>query len=537
MMRRVALIAMLAAVPAAAQTNFPQVMPADTVYGSQFVSGPGEAIAFSVLAQRLFTNTQSGPIALANIWTNTNTFAPSTVIPAIIVNAPSNETAEASVTINKSTNGKAALEIKSALDNSGRLLSFFGPNDIANNTPAQYITTGGFLTKLFITISGTSTGTGASYDISNPTNDAFMLGIWADVPKAAQFRCNSTGNSFAGGGAILSMLNSPSTGSPLYVGADLCDGTRAFGSGSNSTFAGMDAFMGYGGPARVNMGGQDTGSPIAQTFGAYGVSAPISNNTGFLYGTVLHFAAGVPGGVAMGQTVLDISSGNENACLPGTTVSSINGGANTVTVSQYCNPYAGDTITFNGTNASTLTNQAGSTRIGLRGIPDGVVVGQTVTDSSNPTAIPGGTTISSFDTSNPPGSGGNAFIVLSAAIDGTVFNTAPGGHDTVVFSTPNTAAASFSIAGGAGTGTGAGGDMLFKVAPAGGAGSTQNSLSTALTISGTTKAATFAGTLGVPQATWADNQTCTAGQISVDANFIYVCTSANTVKRAAISAF
>lgn len=34
-------------------SNFPEVMPADTVYGSEFVSGPGIAIPFSVLAQRL----------------------------------------------------------------------------------------------------------------------------------------------------------------------------------------------------------------------------------------------------------------------------------------------------------------------------------------------------------------------------------------------------------------------------------------------------------------------------------------------------
>lgn len=44
-------------------------------------------------------------------------------------------------------------------------------------------------------------------------------------------------------------------------------------------------------------------------------------------------------------------------------------------------------------------------------------------------------------------------------------------------------------------------------------------------------------TLQIPTATWADNQTCTAGQISVDANFFYVCTASNTVKRAALSAF
>jgi lysophospholipase L1-like esterase len=45
------------------------------------------------------------------------------------------------------------------------------------------------------------------------------------------------------------------------------------------------------------------------------------------------------------------------------------------------------------------------------------------------------------------------------------------------------------------------------------------------------------GTLGLTVATWADNQTVTAGQISVDANYIYVATAANTVKRVALSSF
>lgn len=42
---------------------------------------------------------------------------------------------------------------------------------------------------------------------------------------------------------------------------------------------------------------------------------------------------------------------------------------------------------------------------------------------------------------------------------------------------------------------------------------------------------------GVRQATWADNQTCSAGQIAADASFIYICTAANTVKRVALTAF
>jgi hypothetical protein len=45
------------------------------------------------------------------------------------------------------------------------------------------------------------------------------------------------------------------------------------------------------------------------------------------------------------------------------------------------------------------------------------------------------------------------------------------------------------------------------------------------------------GSFGMAQATKADNATGTAGQIAWDANYIYVCTSANTWKRAALSTF
>ena len=54
------------------------------------------------------------------------------------------------------------------------------------------------------------------------------------------------------------------------------------------------------------------------------------------------------------------------------------------------------------------------------------------------------------------------------------------------------AAYPFTITGAQGTGTGAGGSIVFKVAPAGGSGTAQNSLQTALTID-STKLATFAG--------------------------------------------
>ena len=52
----------------------------------------------------------------------------------------------------------------------------------------------------------------------------------------------------------------------------------------------------------------------------------------------------------------------------------------------------------------------------------------------------------------------------------------------VLGGTSNTAGANFTIAGSRGTGTGAGGDIIFQTAPAGGSGTTQNTLVTTFTI-------------------------------------------------------
>jgi hypothetical protein len=52
----------------------------------------------------------------------------------------------------------------------------------------------------------------------------------------------------------------------------------------------------------------------------------------------------------------------------------------------------------------------------------------------------------------------------------------------VVGGTSNTAGVNWTFAASRGTGTGAGGDIIFQTAPAGGSGTTQNTLATAFTI-------------------------------------------------------
>jgi hypothetical protein len=68
------------------------------------------------------------------------------------------------------------------------------------------------------------------------------------------------------------------------------------------------------------------------------------------------------------------------------------------------------------------------------------------------------------------------------------------GVQSVVAGTTNTAGTNFTIKGSAGTGTGAGGSIIFQVAPAGSSGTSQNALSTALTIA-SDLSATFAGSV------------------------------------------
>jgi hypothetical protein len=48
---------------------------------------------------------------------------------------------------------------------------------------------------------------------------------------------------------------------------------------------------------------------------------------------------------------------------------------------------------------------------------------------------------------------------------------------------------------------------------------------------------TLTGNLTGPLTTWTDTQTCSAGEITWDASYLYVCTATNTVKRAALSTF
>lgn len=397
----------------------------------------------------------------------TATFTPSTVEPAVVVNGPNDLLGTAAaVTINKGTNGVSAFDIVSA-DNAGSTLRLFGPLDISPLGPAQYFNTGGFFTKLSVLVSGTSIGA----NIQFPSTDPCMIAVWADVNKGVEIRA-STLDAFTGDAASIIILNS--TGK--YVGSILWDGTIAWGSSANATFAGQDTFLGRGGVATLQLGGPDGGPAgaalVAQTLGVANVPAPFTAGQGFLYTKVLKFAANPT--TSVGQSV----TSSPPSIFGPTLVTSVDLINHTVTVDRYMVPYAGDTILFNGINGATLLTSL-TDRIGYGSLPAGVVVGQTVTDVTTPSAIPGGTTVTSIAADLLSGS---TLVQLSAQPNGALMNQPSGNVDTLQYASPNTAAADFNIVGGIGTGTGAGGKVLIKGAPAGSTGSTQNSEVTFVTV-------------------------------------------------------
>lgn len=105
-------------------------------------------------------------------------------------------------------------------------------------------------------------------------------------------------------------------------------------------------------------------------------------------------------------------------------------------------------------------------------------------------------------------------------------------HPTEPTETSNAsaAAAPLKIAGGRGTGTGTGSSVIIQTAPAGGSGSTHNALVDRLTV---TQAGEYIfHTTKTPSSA---SDTGTTGTIAWDSSFIYVCTTTDTWKRAAIA--
>lgn len=124
------------------------------------------------------------------------------------------------------------------------------------------------------------------------------------------------------------------------------------------------------------------------------------------------------------------------------------------------------------TVAATAVTAAGNATLNFNTtLPFTVFAGQTVTNSTAPTAISGGTTILSIAADRKT-------AVMSAVAAGPGVSNG----DLIVFSSPNIAGVDRYIDGSQGTGTGVGGKIHLTIASAGLTGSTQNTLVDAIII-------------------------------------------------------
>lgn len=95
----------------------------------------------------------------------------------------------ATLNVSKGAGSSSTLDLTEA-DYKGKILRVFQPSDQAHLTPTLYIDNGsGLYMRSWLTVSGTTNAmTGDSYNIVPPSNDALMIGVWADVGTGVQVR-------------------------------------------------------------------------------------------------------------------------------------------------------------------------------------------------------------------------------------------------------------------------------------------------------------------------------------------------------------
>lgn len=122
---------------------------------------------------------------------------------AVTINGPTNQVSIPALKVNKGTNSVSGLDIN--VDTSGKAMRVMTTADQVAQTPTFYIdNSGGVSMRTSLTVSGTSSGTGASYNITPPSTDPYMIGIWSDINGPA-FQLKST--AAENGGYLISALN------------------------------------------------------------------------------------------------------------------------------------------------------------------------------------------------------------------------------------------------------------------------------------------------------------------------------------------
>ena len=219
-------------------------------------------------------------------------------------------------------------------------------------------------------------------------------------------------------------------------------------------------------------------------------------------GNVVSIAATGTAAASNTKTALSVSTSGANATSTQTTygarISNTSTGTTSTnvalqltasgaaTANQALNVSAGQIVTPNGSNSAPSYSFSGATNSGM-------FVANTNQPyfSSNGTTVAGLSTTElflasglriNFGSASYLRAGTASFILGLADAASPVAQTLS--VQNVVGGTSNTAGANWTINASRGTGTGAGGDIIFQTAPAGGSGTTQNTLAAAFTVKG-----------------------------------------------------
>lgn len=191
------------------------------------------------------------------------------------------------------------------------------------------------------------------------------------------------------------------------------------------------------------------------------------------------------------QTTYGVQISNTSTGTSSTNIGlsvSASGGTNNTAI----NVGAGQILVPNGTASLPSYSFTSSATSGIiwnaAGFPSVVVSGTNAYGFSAGSLILNSTYTYSISPSGPT-SGGDVFLGRAGAANWRMGNTDAASPvaqtlsvQNVVGGTTNTAGVNWTFAASRGTGTGAGGDIIFQTAPAGGSGTTQNTLATAFTI-------------------------------------------------------
>lgn len=318
-----------------------------------------------------------------------------------------------------------------------------------------------------------TTFTGIKFNVTDTTSVAASLFMDLQASTVSKFQVRKDGsvqiaNTLWGGNGASPTWYMGGTGPVLGSGRSVQWSSAAtFTSFSTAV---TDLILSRKAAANLQHGEADAAAPVAQTIGVQSVVAGTSNTAGAAFtirgsqGT----GTGVGGSILFQTAPVGTTGTAQNPLITPLTI----GGDGSISFT----PPSGRAVSL----SANRIFQYGA------GTPEGVSFGNFTGGYGficGPTALVCFAPVTAF--------AGNPDVIITRKAAATLQHGAADaaapvaqtiGVQSVVAGTSNIAGANFTIAGSQGTGTGVGGNIIFQVAPAGTAGTAQNTLATAMTV-------------------------------------------------------